>query len=465
MPDSAASQLHRQISFHSPLGKDVLLFKQMTGSEALSSPYCYHLQLQSEKNNIRPRDLLGKAVSLQIKIDGQAPREMNGIVTRFFRSGGFDTYTRYQVEVRPWLWLLQKTSDCRIFQQKTVLDIIKEICSKPIYGGLADFDTSLLRETYPRWNYCVQYRESDFHFLCRLLQKVGIYFFFRHQHGKHQMVLVDYHGTHQAFPGYDSIHFATDDTRDAFGDERITEWQESGEIQTASVELNDFDFERVQVSVNHGLRVKQSLAAHGQTQYESYDYPGNYSQVADGNLLAKMALHAQHGQAEVIDGAGNARGIACGYVFALQEHPITDQNQSYLFTAVEYELHADDYETNSGSQAKPHFTCRFQAIGREFAYRPQHQFAAPRVYGPQTALVVGKAGEEIWTDKYGRVKVQFHWDRLGEDNEKSSCWVRVAQNWAGKRWGAMFVPRIGMEVVVEFLEGDPDQPHHHWLRV
>ena len=457
MYDGKYSQQQRELQFHSPLGKDVLLIMAMQGNEALSETFLYQLTLKSEQKNIKTKQLLGQHVSLHVQLANGEVREMNGIVTRFFRSGGFDTFTHYQLEMRPWLWLLSKSSDCRIFQNKTVLDIIKEIFTKPIYAGLANFDASLLRESYPQLNYCVQYRETDLNFVCRLLQKFGIYYFFRHKNGKHQLVLIDYNGAHEAIPNYENIVFATDDSRNQFGDERITLWNESGEIQTAAYTLDDFDFERVQISVNGGLQVKQRIVAHELPAYEVYDYPGTYNQAANGKHLAKVALEALHGQAEVIDGESNARGLSVGSLFHLQEHPIADQNQSYLLTGMRYALRADDYETTNASQAEI-FRCEFTAIGREYRYRPAPIWRKPVVQGPQTALVVGKAGEEIWTDKYGRVKVQFHWDREGQLDEKSSCWVRVAQSWAGKRWGTMFVPRIGMEVVVEFLEGDPDQP-------
>lgn len=457
MRDLIQKQGKRQLQFHSPLGPDQLIICSMHGDEALSQPFCWRLQLQSTRKDISAKQLLGKAVSLQMHVPQQDARQFNGIVTRFARSGGFGHYAFYQLEVRPWLWLLGKTQDCRIFQQKTVVDIVKEICDKGIYGGLPDLDVGRLRETYPRLNYCVQYRETDLNFISRLLQKFGIWYYFEHKDGKHKMVLMDYVGSHKPVPGYGSIRFASDGSRDRYGDETISVWEEAGDIQSGAYELNDFDFERVQVSTNGGLQVKESVVAHEQVAYEIYDYPGTYTQAADGKLLAKVGMEQMHGGSEMVRAAGNARGLQSGALFDLREHPLPQQNQTYLITSAQYELQAEDYETGAGS-GLPLFHCSFQAVGREYRYRPQVTHRKPLVYGPQTALVVGKAGEEIWTDKYGRVKVQFHWDREGEDNEKSSCWVRVAQSWAGKRWGTMFIPRIGMEVVVEFLDGDPDQP-------
>ena len=457
MRDLDLKQFNREIQFHSPLGPDVLLPVKMTTQEALGDLFCYQIELFSTSKKIKPADLLGKPVALTLDLPQQQKRYWHGLVTRFFRSGGFDSVTHYQAEVRPWLWLLGKSSDCRIFQNKTVLEILREICTKPVYGGLCNFDLSQLGKHYPKLHYCVQYRETDLHFVSRLLEQFGIYYFFRHSAEGHCMQLVDAITCHQAQPNYSSIAFATDASRDRYGDETISMWRESGEVQTGAFELNDFDFERFQVSINGGLRVKEKLVAHDQIPFEAYDYPGYYQQQDEGKQFAKAGIEAMHGQSEVILGATNARGLLPGALFDLREHPIADQNQSYLLTTQSCELKAEDYVSGNGETGLT-FRCEFTAVGRQYPYRPPRRFKKPVVYGPQTAMVVGKAGEEIWTDKYGRVKVQFHWDRQGQTNEQSSCWVRVAQSWAGKRWGTMFIPRIGMEVVVEFLEGDPDQP-------
>lgn len=452
------TQDHRQHIFHSPVGKDVLLFLQMHGQENLSANFLYEMQLQSVRKDIKPDTLLGKYVSLQLKTGEQSVREFNGIVTRFCRSGGFDEFTQYRIDVRPWLWLLEKNSDCRIFQNLNIIEIIKRICEKPIYGGLCDIDFDCLQHSYPKWDYCVQYRETDFNFINRLMQKVGIYYYFSHANGRSQMVLVDSHSSHQAFPDYEEIAFTTDDSRHEYGDERISAWEERGQIHTAAVELNDFDFERVQVSVLGGLRVKDTIISHAQPPHQFYDYPGGYTKIGDGRQIASAATEVLQDGARRMFGRGNARGLVPGYSFTLSQHPIADQNQEYLLVRATYTMKADDYETGGSSKAALPFICEFEAIPKQFRYQPANRYEKPLVSGPQTALVVGKAGEEIWTDKYGRIKLQFHWDREGKGDEKSSCWVRVAQNWAGKRWGGLLIPRIGMEVVVEFLEGDPDKP-------
>ncbi len=455
----AFTQDNRQISITTPLGKDVLLFRSMQGYEQLSDLFEYQVQLQSEKKSIPFADIVGKDVTITLKYQSGGERQFNGIVTRFATSGGFGKLTQYQATIRPAAWLLTRSSDCCIFQEMTVVEIVTEICQKAVYGGHIKLDTSLLGTAYPKLEYCVQYRETDFSFVRRLLENAGIYFFFKHEKGQHTIMLVDSSRVHQPVPKYETIEFATDDQRDRFGDERITSWSTAGEIQSSGFEMNDFDFKTAANSVQGSLKVKESIPAlFAQPAYQQYDYPGNYVTADVGKILANARIEALHGQCEQITGVSNARGLTCGTTFSMDKHPVDDLNREYLVTCVHYTLNSDDYQASASGEGGQLFTCRFEALGSEHSYRPPPVGAKPIISGPQTAIVVGKAGEEIWTDKYGRIKVQFHWDRKGQRDEKSSCWVRVSQSWAGKRWGAFTLPRIGMEVVVEFLEGDPDRP-------
>jgi type VI secretion system secreted protein VgrG len=304
--------------------------------------------------------------------------------------------------------------------------------------------------------YCVQYRETDFDFVCRLLEEAGIYFYFTHEADKHTMVLADSYGAHQAIPGYDGLKFARAAHGGTWADESVSSWTAGGEIASSKVVLQDFDFEKTSNCLSGGLLASANVAAgFSQAAYERFDYPGDYTVSGAGNALARARIESLHGQCERIDADTNARGLYPGGLFTLTDHPRDDQNRDYLVTFARYELVGNQYESGSGGFE---CRCRIGAIGKEHPYRPLPVTVRPVVRGPQTAMVVGKAGEEIWTDKYGRIKVQFHWDRVGASDEKSSCWVRVAQGWAGKGWGAMSLPRIGMEVVVSFLEGDPDRP-------
>jgi type VI secretion system secreted protein VgrG len=453
------TQDNRQISITTPLGPDVLLFRSMNATERLSDLFEYQVELQSTNKNIPFASIVGKNVTITLKLQDGGERFYNGIVTRFSSYGGFGQFTNYVAIIRPWAWLLTRSTDCCIFQEKTVIEIVTEICEKGVYGGHSRLDKSLLGGGYPTLDYCVQYRESDYNFIHRLLEHAGIYFFFKHEKGMHTMVLVDSSGGHKPYPKYETIKFATDDSRDKYGDERITSWFTTGEIQASGYEMNDFDFETALNCTFGILRVKESIpAAFDQPAYQQYDYPGNYTKADVGQKLAVARMEAIHGQCEQIEAITNARGLTVGCKFSMERHPVDAHNREYLIVAANYRLSSDDYQASGSGDGGKLFEARFEAMGTKYRYRAPTEAAKPMVQGPQTAMVVGKKGEEIWTDKYGRVKVQFHWDRKGKQDEKSSCWVRVAQNWAGRRWGAMMIPRIGMEVVVEFLEGDPDCP-------
>jgi type VI secretion system secreted protein VgrG len=450
------TQANREISVTTALGTDVLLFRAMSGVEQLGRLSEFRVQLLSADGAVKIAGVLGHPLSLELELSGGTVRHFHGIVTRFASTGVRDGFASYEAIVHPWLWLLTRASNCRIFQDKTVPDIVKDVCAA--YGGAVALSVGALSADYPVLTYCVQYRETDFNFVCRLLEGAGIYFYFTHDASKHTMVLADSYGAHAPISGYDSLKFAEAAQQGGEREECVSSWSAGGEIQSSNFVLNDYDFEKSAASVSGGLVTSAKIAAgFGQTAYEMFDYPGNYTLAADGNTLARARIETLHGQCEQIHGHTDARGLFPGGMFTLAEHPRDDQNRTYLITSLSYDITGIDY-TSGGGAGGLDVQCSLTAIGKEFAYRPLPVIAKPVVYGPQTAMVVGKAGEEIWTDKYGRVKVQFHWDRLGKDDENSSCWVRVSQSWAGKGWGAMTIPRIGMEVVVSFLEGDPDRP-------
>lgn len=454
-----AQQKNREIAVSGPLGDDALLFHRMRGTEKLGYLFEYQLELLSERTDIHIKDVLGKSLSIRLALPNAKERYFNGIVTRFCLTGQRGRYATYAATLRPWTWLLSRSSNCRIFQDKSVVDIIKEICHGPVYAALIDLDDGCLSRAYEVLPYCVQYRETDFNFISRLMEQEGIYYFFKHDASRHTMVLADSYGAHQAIPGYAAVEYKADGNHTANGGEGVYAWSAGGEIQPSKYALNDFYFERTAASTSGGLLVNATLkTGFEQTFYEMFDYPGGYAKTKQGEDYARARIESYHGQCEQIEAHTTARGLYPGGLFGLIHHPRADQNRDYLVTAAHYELLSDDYVSNAEDAAARHFTCDFAAIGKEHNYRPERVVRKPVVQGPQTAIVVGTAGEEIYTDKYGRVKVQFHWDRLGKADEKSSCWIRVSQSWAGNRWGALFIPRIGQEVIVDFLEGDPDRP-------
>jgi type VI secretion system secreted protein VgrG len=452
------TQAQREVAVKSALADDVLLFKRMQCSEALGRMYRFELELASTKSDIKIADVLGTSMTVVLDLPEGGERYFNGIVTRFAYRGWRDGMASYEAVLQPALWLLTRSSNCRIFQDKSAIDIVKAVCGDAAYGGLIALDVGQLSSTPAARTYCVQYRESDFNFVSRLLEEEGIYYQFTHADGRHTMVLADSYGAHAAAPGYATVQFRDEDRTHGALEESITRFAPGGEIQSSVYALNDFDFEKASSSTTGGLLAKATIAAaFGQPSYEQYDYPGRYTTGDAGNALARARMEVLHGQCEQIDAFGNARGLATGALFTLADHPRDDQNREFLITAADTEVVGIGY-SSGGANGSTEFRCAFSAVGKEHSYRPPAIARKPVVQGPQTAMVVGKAGEEIWTDKYGRIKLQFHWERDGKADETSSCWVRVQQGWAGKSWGMMFIPRIGMEVVVSFLEGDPDQP-------
>jgi type VI secretion system secreted protein VgrG len=445
------------------LGKDSLLFHSMSGTEQLGRLSEFHVQLLSKNGEQNTDSLLGKPLTVGLDVEGQPTRHVHGIVTRFSSTGWEGDFVSYEAVVHPWLWLLKRSSNCQIFQDRTVLQIIDEIFAKPIYAGTSLSSTELLSSTYPMLPYCVQYRETDFDFVCRLLEDAGIYFFFTYEADKHTLMLADSYGAHQQIPGYQSLKFAGSMHNNALREESISAWSMSGEVQSSSYALTDFDYEKASASTSGGLLSKARIpSGFDLPAFELFDYPGKYTTAEAGNAQALGRMERVHGQSQQIKASSNARGLYPGGLFTLSEHPREDQNVTYLITSAQYEVHSSGYASGSDTP-ELEFECSFTAIGKEHAYRPPCSIAKPVVQGPQTAMVVGSSpeggtAEPIWTDQYGRIKVQFHWDRQGISNEESSCWVRVAQSWAGKGWGAMFIPRVGMEVVVSFLDGDPDRP-------
>lgn len=451
----AAIQANRKVDVSSALGGDALLFKRMLGADGLSMLGEYRLDLLSERSDIAIDSVLGGDMSVKLDLPGGGQREFNGIVTRFAVAGREGRYAAYQATLRPWLWFLTRSADCCVFQEKSVVDIIKAIFDK---YPMADFDLGALSGSYSPMVYCVQYRETDFQFISRLMERFGIYYYFKHASGRHTLMLADSGAAHHSIPAYGELRYVPDDDEAMRRGEVVYRWQDSGEILPDEYALAAYDFEKPSSKLLVKSRV---MRRHERASHEIYDYPGPFTERAAGESAAQVRIESIQAAYETIQGASTARGVAPGGLFKLKDHARNDQNRDMLVVSAHYQLHSDAFQSNPG--AKPEeapllFDCQFGAIGKDQPFRAPQTTHKPVVPGPQTAVVVGKAGEEIWTDKYGRIKVQFHWDRVGKEDENSLCWVRVAQAWAGKRWGQLMIPRIGQEVVVSFLEGDPDQP-------
>jgi type VI secretion system secreted protein VgrG len=447
----ATLQAARQVEVITPLGDDVLLFHSMTATEELGRLFQFELELLSNEPDLNFDDLLGQNVTVRLELPDDKTRYFNGFVSRFSQEGTYEDFNAYSITVHPWLWFLTRCADCRIFQQKTVPDIIKEVFGD---HGFTDYEESL-SGTYRTWDYCVQYRETDFNFVSRLMEQEGIYYYFKHEIDKHTLVLSDSVSSHEPFPDCEKLPYYPPGEDQFRERDHIYDWNISQEVQPGVYALNDFDFKRPKSN----LQVKSSIKRdYAYAMMEVYDYPGEYIETGDGETYARARIEELQVENEQVQGQGNARGLCVGSLFELTDYLREDQNREYLIVSATHQVESDAYSSGSGGSAEEPYSCSFTALPSKQPFRPARSTPKPIVQGPQTAVVVGPKGEEIYTDEYGRVKVKFFWDRYSSADENSSCWIRVSQIWAGSKWGGVSIPRIGQEVVVEFLEGDPDRP-------
>ena len=451
----AMKQKHRIFAVNTALGEDVLVFYRMIGTEQIGRLFEYEIEMLSEKTYIKLADILGKNITVRMQLPekrGAGTRYFNGFVTRFSYLGMRGMrYGAYRAIVHPWLWFLTRTSDCRIFQNKTVPDIIEQIFRD---HGFTDFKRSLTGH-YRTWEYCVQYRETDFNFVSRLMEQEGIYYYFDHENGKHTLILADGLSSHKVFRHYADVPYYPPDAMQWRERDHLYEWVVEKQVQPGKYALNDFDFTAPTKSLRKTLSLPKD---HAMGKFEMYDYPGEYTEPSDGDNYTKIRLQELLAQHKVIQAQGVCRGLSTGCLFSLTNSGNQDQDRQYLVTSARYELQADPYESVPAPEGSKPYQVSITAIDAQEPYRAPRITQKPLIKGPQTAIVVGESGEEIYTDKYGRVKCHFHWDRYDKADENSSCWIRVAQSWAGKKWGALYLPRVGQEVIVDFLEGDPDQP-------
>jgi type VI secretion system secreted protein VgrG len=454
----AITQKHRIFAVNTSLGEDVLVFYRMTVTEQLGRLFEFDLEMLSERTDIKSADLLGKNVTARMELPaarGGGVRYFNGFVTHFSYLGQRGTrYGVYRATLSPWLWFLTRTSDCRIFQNQTVPAIIESIFQE---HGFTDFKKSL-SGSYRTWEYCVQYRETDFNFVSRLMELEGIYYYFTHENGKHTLVLADDFSAHGPFPNYAATPYFPPGDTDRRERDHLYEWILETQVQPGAYAINDYDF----ILPSNRERLRATIAmpkSHALADFQMYDYPGAYTTYADGENYSKIRLQELLAQHEILRGEGIACGLTAGHLFSLTGCRREDQNRQYLLVATILELQSNAFESIPGLETDgPPYRVRVVTIDAQQPYRAPRITPKPMVSGPQTAIVVGPAGEEIYTDQYGRVKCLFHWDRHGKADENSSCWIRVVQGWAGKKWGALYLPRIGQEVIVDFLEGDPDRP-------
>lgn len=453
----------RWIAIETPLGKDVLGLQSFSVHEQLSQLFEIEADLRSENGAVDLDKVVGHEVTIRMNLANKAKRYFHGYVSRMVQEGKEGFYTRYRASIVPRLWFLTRTSDCRLWAAdspdagKTVVQIIQDVFERQGLSNNIDYVFKLEDQSkYPKREFCVQYRESDFNFVSRLLEQEGIYYFFELDENtkKHRVVLTNSASQHKPFSGYEEVGFQHMEPSGPVR-EMITGWTVKKEVQPVASVLQDFDFQKPKNSL---LATSKTSRKYGQATLEVFDYPGKYIQHPDGERLASVRLAELQTQYETLYGEASSRGLAAGSTFTLKKHPRNDQNRKYLITGVSLSASAGEFVSSGASGEGDTFSCSFSCIDEGQQFRPPRMTPKPVVQGPQTAIVVGPSGEEIYTEANARVKVHFHWNRHDKSDQDSSCWVRVSQYWAGKTWGAIHIPRMGQEVIVEFLEGDPDRP-------
>lgn len=441
----AYTQKERMCRVTSPLGDDVLLVERMHAREAVSSLFALELELLSETDDIGFDQIVGKSVTISVELKNGKQRHFNGIVSRFSAGGSQGRFSAYRAEVVPSLWLLTRRIGCRIFQHLSVPDIAKKL-----FGELGVSDVKLeLQKSYAEREYCVQYRESDFNFVSRLFEDVGISYYFEHDAKAHTLVLFDSPDANPPCPGQETAIYASASGEGVAGD--VSEWAMEQELRPGKFSHTDYNFEQPSLSLH--TTTPTSLSIGGNDRFEIYEHSGDFMEPAHGESRVKIRMEAEESASLEARGMSRCAAFTPGYRFDMRGHHRKDTNKAYVITQVQHTV-TDSIGLGQEASYENAFVCRPHSI----PIRPLRTTPKPLVYGVQTATVVGAAGKEIDVDAHARVVVQFHWDREGKRDENSSCRVRVAQNSAGKGWGLIAHPRIGQEVVIEFIDGNPDRP-------
>ncbi|ELQ6227189.1 type VI secretion system tip protein VgrG, partial [Cronobacter turicensis] len=429
-----------------------LLFWKLSGREALSEPFMFTLTLLGTDARADRSALLGQPVTVTIPTQAlMTPRYLNGKVTRVAVTAvelSGTRYAAYELTVEPDLWPMHRDRNLRIFQGQTVPQIVKTLLGESRVNM-----EERLSGSYRVWEYCVQYQESSLDFISRLLELEGITYHFRHEQDRHTLILTDAPGQYEPFPGYETIPYHVTPSGGSTDEEGISQWALEDSVTPGIYSLDDYDFRKPNAWL---FQARQNPLSPQPGSIDVYDWPGRFVEHGHGEFYARIRQERWQVEHRQTQGSGTALGIAPGHTFVLRNAPFFGDNGEYLTTVAHYRFEENRYA--SGPDSNTLHEIRFEVIPADVPYRPSQKTPWPRTYGPQTAKVVGPQGESIWTDKYGRVKVKFHWDRLGKGDDTSSSWVRVSSAWAGQGFGGVQIPRVGDEVVVDFINGDPDRP-------
>ncbi|EPB5490009.1 TPA: type VI secretion system tip protein VgrG [Escherichia coli] len=434
----------------------MLLFASLGGTETVGELFTYSIKLKtpdilnlgyvSPAANLQLKPMVGKDLCVHIELDGGGKRYISGLVTAARVAGHQGRSVVYELRLEPWLKILTHTSDYKAFQNKNVVDILDEVLDEypwPVEKRLV--------ENYPTRAWQVQYGETDFAFIQRLMQEWGIYWWFEHSENSHTLVLADAINVHKACADSPLVCYYQKGLK--LDKEFIHTITANESLRSGQWVLNDFDFMKPRSLLKSTVANPRET---GLAEYEHYEWPGDYFTKSEGEMLTRIRMEEQRSPGSRVQGSGNIRTLMTGFTFTLENYPTAEVNREYLL--VQTTLFIQDNAQHSGQDQHFSYSTSFELHPTSEVYRPQRTLSKPHTKGPQSAIVTSPAGQEIWTDKYGRVKVQFGWDRYGKNDENSSCWVRVSYPWAGKGFGGIQIPRIGQEVLVDFKNGDPDLP-------
>jgi type VI secretion system secreted protein VgrG len=439
----------RHATVTTPASQELLLVR-MHAHEALSQPFVYELELVSESFDIKSEDLLNQSVTVHVETVNKELRHFNGVCTRFSYAGARGRYAAYRATLRPWLWLLTHQIGNAVFQDKNIPDLVSLMFR---LNGFKDVEPVKLSGTYDKREFVVQYRESLFDFVSRWLEHEGIHYSFKHEDGSHKLQLADDSTSGSTVSQYEELSYRPPMRSGREETDHFEDWGESSDVITEVCAVDGYNFKQPRVNL---LRTKE-VPQEKQAARVALRAPDTHLTPEVGDRYAQLHSEVLRAGKTVFEGSGNVRGLHPGALFKLADHPRKALNQQYCVISTDLVVEAGEFESSHAS-APFHIRSRVRAIEASVPFRPAHRTPRPVAAGPESAVVVGTEGSEISTEKYGRIRVQFHWDKEHEKNEDSSCWMRVAQPWAGADFGFQFIPRVGHEVLVSFLNGDPDQP-------
>ena len=449
-PQSSQSSFIKSVAVDCSLGSDAFTLRSFHYTESLGQPFKGMLELQSDNADIDFAQLLGKPMTVSVTLPGGGQRDYSGLARCIRQTGDAGNTALYRAEIVPWITCLELGSDCRIFQNKSAIDILHQVFEDL---GFSDYDVSGVIGNYSPLEFCAQYNETHSNFVHRLMQRFGIYYFHKHVAGRHTLALCDSHTSHKSFPGYATIPYKCAKGT-AYNWEHIFLWSASEQMRSGKFTLKDYapSSPKADLVASH---TSSHSYPHG--DLERFEYPGGYAKQDDGDSLAMVRIEQSECREKEFFGEAFCFGLSVGSTFSLEGHPRKDQNASYLTESVDFSIEVSKLE------AAPAYSYRsgFKAIPASVQFRPQRSAPTPRIAGVQTAVVVAPVGQDPkvpYTDPCASARVQFHWDRAGSKDEKSSCWLRCSQPSAGSGWGSIFLPLVGNEVIVAFEDGHPDRP-------